>query len=188
MPTGSKAASRSPLQADAMLTHAALVSLAMRYLDAKGFKIILAEPGFRKERPDTIGFSSGFSCLVECKATRKDFLKDQDKPFRKDPAKGVGTVRIYLTNPGVCTPDEVPDRWMLLEAADEDTIIVRKGDRSCLEGGCLQMSLGWYFPEKDHEAEADLLYSWAWRKLEGCLKDIPARKRKLQVLETTAKC
>ena len=110
MPTGSRAASKSPQHADAMLTHANLVSLAMRYLDAKGFKVILAEPGFRKERPDAIGFSSGFSCLVECKATRRDFLKDRDKPFRKDPSKGIGTMRIYLTNPGVCTPDELPER------------------------------------------------------------------------------
>lgn len=178
MPTGSRAASKSPLQADAMLTHAALVSLAMRYLNAKGFKVILAEPGFRKERPDAIGFSSGFSCLVECKATRRDFLKDQDKPFRKDPAKGVGTVRIYLTNPDVCTPDELPERWQLIEAADEDTLIVRKGAK-----GCLQMGLEWYFPEKDHKAEADLLYSWAWRKLNGCLRAVPKTGRRLSIRE-----
>lgn len=178
MPTGPRAASRYPLQADAMLTHAALVALAMRFLDAKGFKVILAEPGFRKERPDAIGFSSGFSCLVECKATRRDFLKDQDKPFRKDPAKGVGTARIYLTNPGVCTPDELPERWQLIEAVDEDTLVKRKGAK-----GCLQMGLEWYFPEKDHKAEADLLYSWAWRKLNGCLKDIPKTGRRLSIRE-----
>ena len=180
MPTGSRAASKSPLHADAMLTHAKLVSLAMRYLDAKGFKVILAEPGFRKERPDAIGFSSGFSCLVECKATRRDFLKDRDKPFRKDPSKGIGTVRIYLTNPGVCTPDELPERWQLIEAVDGDTLVVRKGSK-----GCLQMGLGWYFPEKDHEAEADLLYSWAWRKLNGCLKEIPKTERRLSIKEKT---
>ena len=180
MPTGSRAASRYPLQTDVMLTHAELVSLAIRYLDAKGFKVILAEPGFRKERPDAIGFSSGFSCLVECKASRRDFLKDRDKPFRKDPAKGVGTVRIYLTNPGVCTPDELPERWQLIEAVDGDTLVVRKGAK-----GFLQMSLGWYFPEKDHEAEADLLYSWAWRKLNGCLKEIPKTGRRLSIKEET---
>lgn len=180
MPTGLRAASGSPLQTDAILAHTELVSLAMRYLDAKGFKVILAEPGFRKERPDAIGFSSGFSCLVECKATRRDFLKDRDKPFRKDPAKGVGTMRIYLTNPGVCTPDELPERWQLIEAVDGDTLVVRKGAK-----GCLQMGLGWYFPEKDHEAEADLLYSWAWRKLNGCLKEIPKTGRRLSIKEKT---
>lgn len=159
---------------DGGLTHAELVTLAMRYLAAKRFRVMLAEPGFRKERPDAIGFASGFSCLVECKATRRDFLKDSQKPFRADPALGVGTVRIYLTNPGVCSTDEVPDGWMLLEAGDRDTIIVRKGDRTLLDGGCLQMSSQeWLFKERNHEAEADLLYSWAWRKLEGCLRDAP---------------
>lgn len=174
---------------DGGLTHAELVSLAMRYLASKRFRVILAEPGFRKERPDAIGFASGFSCLIECKATRKDFLKDSQKPFRMDPALGVGTVRIYLTNPGVCTPDEVPARWMLLEVGDEDTIIVRNGDRSLLEGGCLQMSSDeWLFTQRNHEAEADLLYSWAWRRLEGCLKEVPQTRRRLQILGGTAKC
>ena len=178
MPTESKAASKSPLQTDAKLTHTTLVSLAMRYLDAKGFKVILAEPGFRKERPDAMGFSSGFSCLVECKASRMDFLKDRGKPFRKNPAKGVGTVRIYLTNPGICSLDEIPERWQLMEAVDGDTLVVRKGAK-----GCLQMGLGWCFPEKNHKAEADLLYSWAWRKLNGSLKEMSETKRRLSIKE-----
>ena len=122
------------------------------------------------------------SSLVECKATRRDFLKDRDKPFRKDPSKGIGTVRIYLTNPGVCTPDELPERWQLIEAVDEDTLVVRKGAK-----GCLQMGLGWYFPEKDHKAEADLLYSWAWRKLNGYLKEIPKTGRRLSIGKSNEK-
>lgn len=159
-------------------THSDLVEIAMRWLQAKGFRVILAEPGYRKERPDVIGFSSGFSCLVECKVSRSDFLRDLKKTSRLDPAKGVGSQRVYLTLPGICTPDELPDRWQLVEVLDRDTVRLVHGAK-----GCLQMSKRFKFSEKDWKAENDLLYSWAYRKLNGCLKSVPKTGHALAIVE-----
>ena len=159
--------------------HSDLVALAMRWLDAKGFNVIISEPGFRKELPDAVGFKDGgFSCLVECKTSRSDFLRDREKPFRKDPATGIGTMRVYLTAPGVCSPDELPWPWQLIEAVDLDTLVLVRGER-----GCLGMTRDWYFPEKCWQAEWDLLYSWAYRKLNNCLKPVPRTGRALKIIE-----
>lgn len=164
------------------LTHDDLVGLAMRWLDAKGFRVIVSEPGYRREQPDAVGFKSGgFSCLVECKASRRDFLHDRDKPFRKDPATGIGTMRVYLVAPGVCTVDDLPAGWQLLEALDRDTLVLRRGAK-----GCLEMSREWVFREKLWQAEWDLLHSWAYRKLNGCLKEVPRTGRALRILEKQA--
>ena len=160
-------------------SHADLVDLAMRWLDAKGFKVIISEPGYRREQPDAVGFKDGgFSCLVECKASRSDFLRDKDKPFRKDPATGIGTMRVYLTAPGVCTPAELPEGWQLIEALDLDTLVLRHGAK-----GCLEMNKDFIFHKKLWQAEWDLLYSWAYRKLNSCLKPVPRTGRSLKIIE-----
>ena len=160
-------------------SHSDLVDLAMRWLDAKKFKVIISEPGYRREQPDAVGFrDGGFSCLVECKASRSDFLRDKDKPFRKDPATGIGTMRIYLTAPGVCTPDELPEGWQLIEALDLDTLVLKHGAK-----GCLEMNKDFIFHKKLWQAEWDLLYSWAYRKLNSCLKPVPRTGRSLKIIE-----
>ena len=160
-------------------SHADLVDLAMRWLDAKKFKVIISEPGYRREQPDAVGFKDGgFSCLVECKASRSDFLRDKDKPFRKDPATGIGTMRVYLTAPGVCTPNELPEGWQLIEALDLDTLVLKHGAK-----GCLEMNKDFIFHKKLWQAEWDLLYSWAYRKLISCLKPVPRTGRSLKIIE-----
>lgn len=160
-------------------SHSDLVALAMRWLDAKGFRVVVSEPGYRREQPDAVGFKGGgFSCLVECKASRGDFLRDRDKPFRKAPAMGIGTMRVYLVAPGVCTVDDLPDGWQLLEALDLDTLVLKRGAR-----GCLEMSKEFIFREKLWQAEWDLLYSWAYRKINGCLKPVPRTGRVLKIIQ-----
>lgn len=67
------------------------------------------------EIPDAIGWRSNISVLVECKTSRADFMQDAKKPFRIDPAKGVGNWRFYLTPKGLISVDELPDNWGLLE-------------------------------------------------------------------------
>jgi len=52
------------------------------------------------EIPDAIGFRGwGESILIEVKTSRADFLKDKNKRFRKEPEKGMGTYRFYITPP-----------------------------------------------------------------------------------------
>lgn len=71
------------------------------------------------EIPDAIGFKYGNSVLVECKATRSDFLGDRKKQFRKMPEYGMGSLRYFMTPPGLVTEEEVKERyphWGLLIA------------------------------------------------------------------------
>ena len=64
------------------------------------------------EIPDVIGWTYSNSIMFECKASRADFLKDRDKPFRVCPESGVGDFRFYLTNEGVIkSADELPAGW-----------------------------------------------------------------------------
>jgi hypothetical protein len=72
--------------------------------------------------------------LIECKISRADFLADREKPFRKDPAQGMGCERFYLTPQGLIRVDELPRTWGLLEAKGRDISITarpaRKSQRS----------------------------------------------------------
>ena len=64
------------------------------------------------EIPDAIGWSGNGSILFECKASRKDFLKDKKKTFRIVPESGVGDFRFYITNPGIIKDEkELPEGW-----------------------------------------------------------------------------
>jgi len=97
------------------MTHDELVRRAVRWL--KGTRrcpVVLSEVGSGIEIPDAIGWEySGRSILVECKASRADFLKDQNKSFRRYSDTGMGFLRYYMTPPGLVLPDEVPEKWGL---------------------------------------------------------------------------
>jgi len=68
------------------------------------------------EMPDAIGWKrTCHSVLVECKASRPDFLADRDKPFRLKPETGVGCERYYLAPRGLIRVEELPSGWGLLE-------------------------------------------------------------------------
>lgn len=72
------------------------------------------------EIPDAIGFYScgGNSILVECKATRSDFLSDKHKLFRIYSEIGMGDQRYFLAPRGLLKPEELPPDWGLLEATE----------------------------------------------------------------------
>lgn len=71
------------------------------------------------EIPDAIGFTSAHSILFECKATRSDFLKDKEKPFRVVSESGMGDFRFYLTNENVIkSVEELPNGWGCYEIVD----------------------------------------------------------------------
>jgi hypothetical protein len=111
----------------------------------------------RREIPDAIGWlRSGVSLLIECKASRSDFLSDAAKPSRKSnninnrpdsgPAapeapikpprktEGLGAYRFYLTLSGLLEPEKLPEDWGLLElrvstgrgSADNPSYTVRR--------------------------------------------------------------
>lgn len=99
-------------------THSDLVILAINWL--KGTRrcgSVLAElSSVRREIPDAIGWAArGASILVECKASRSDFLKDALKPFRTSNT-GMGRERWFMVLPGVVKDlEEVPAGWGVLE-------------------------------------------------------------------------
>jgi hypothetical protein len=76
--------------------------------------------------PDAIGWKKAcHSVLVECKASRPDFLVDRDKPCRLRPEAGVGCERYYLAPKGLIRIEELPAGWGLLEVCGREIEKVR---------------------------------------------------------------
>lgn len=101
-------------------THAALCQMAMRWLRGQSCGVVFGDTfhasSFSGEQPDAIGWRWNVSILVECKTSRADFLADKTKPFRIDPARGMGDWRFYLCPPGIVTQADLPAGWGLLHA------------------------------------------------------------------------
>jgi hypothetical protein len=98
-------------------SHADLIGLAERWLRAQGCKVVFCELttiNSSGEIPDAIGWLRTGTVLVECKTSRADFLADARKPFRRDPARGMGDWRYYLCPPHVIRPADLPRGWGLL--------------------------------------------------------------------------
>jgi len=100
-------------QAAVDLAHQDMVRLAERWLRKTcGCGVVLRDP-FRAcvetgEQPDAIGWRGEVSILVECKASRADFLADCKKPFRVRPELGMGDWRFYLCPPQIIQIDDLP--------------------------------------------------------------------------------
>ena len=118
---------------DALMTHAALVELAIRWLRFHcRCGIVLSEQSCSSgEQPDVIGWKRNCrSVLVECKVSRADFLGDREKPFRANPEQGMGSERFYLTSAGLVRSGELPTGWGLLEARNRKIeLVVRSRPR-----------------------------------------------------------
>ncbi|MGA9392742.1 MAG: hypothetical protein WBV69_20100 [Candidatus Sulfotelmatobacter sp.] len=99
------------------MTHAQLVEKAVHWLRRYRCGVVLSEQAcVSGEMPDAIGWKRAcHSVLVECKATRGDFLADRAKPFRVEPEQGVGCERYYLVSAGLLRCQELPAGWGLLE-------------------------------------------------------------------------
>lgn len=98
-------------------SHSELVLRAEKWLKAFGCKIVLREfvaytP--TGEIPDALGWKGGHAILIECKASRSDFLSDKRKIFRKNPELGIGMNRFYMCPPEIIQPKDLPDGWGLL--------------------------------------------------------------------------
>ena len=103
-----------------ILSHSELVDRGALWLQKKFRCPIVAKELVASTRsheiPDVLGWFHGtFSILVECKASRSDFLHDSKKPARNTLFPAMGNFRIYLTIPGISKPEELPDGWSLYE-------------------------------------------------------------------------
>jgi len=98
------------------MTHDELVRVALAWLmnQARCAFAGIEQQSWGPEIPDAIGWDVDSSIVVECKATRADFLSDQKKPHRNG-EHSLGRYRYYLVPQGLVTVDEVPDGWGLLE-------------------------------------------------------------------------
>lgn len=114
------------------MTHAQLVRLAEQWL-RRDYRcgIVLSEQCCASgETPDVIGWKGKCrSVLIECKISRADFLADREKPFRKDPAQGMGCERFYLAPQGLIRADELPKSWGLLQVKGRAVSVVAKPPR-----------------------------------------------------------
>ncbi|MEO5924359.1 MAG: hypothetical protein ABIR70_11080 [Bryobacteraceae bacterium] len=80
----------------------------------------------KKEYPDVIGWSNESSTLIECKSSRADFLRDAQKPIRKNPKSGMGHRRYYLCPTGIIKVEDLPPRWGLLWAEKSHISVQRE--------------------------------------------------------------
>lgn len=148
-------------------THDELVKRAERWLmSTMGCSFCLTElTTYAGEIPDAIGWKDGQSILIECKATRSDFLSDKRKGFRKYPHLGMGKFRFYLCPPGLIQQNELPDNWGLLYCQDRSIkrVVAPKGNNF----------YGFPFFEQNKSKEITMLCSVIRRvHLRGDLKKI----------------
>jgi hypothetical protein len=105
------------------LSHSILVQIAYKWILKNGCGVAFRE--FRTlacngEFPDVIGFSSGgHSTLIECKATRSDFLADKKKAFRITPELGMGSYRFFCAPKRLIKETELPAGWGLIEVNEK---------------------------------------------------------------------
>jgi hypothetical protein len=119
------------------MTHYELVKRAERWLaNTKRCYVVLTEPGtLMGEIPDAIGWTSRCSILVECKSSRGDFLRDKHKPSRRVPALGLGQFRYYMCPPALVSPNELPEKWGLLEVRPHIVKVIVKAKQFLIEDG-----------------------------------------------------
>lgn len=101
-----------------MASHKELVMQADKWLKSQGWTIVIRDC-FRAyvdtgEQPDVIAWRNAgtVSVVVECKASRSDFLADKNKAFRV--TGGMGDWRFIFCPTGVVTTDDLPSGWGLL--------------------------------------------------------------------------
>lgn len=138
------------------MKHAELVARAQRWVRARRYPIVLADVRTiaTSEQPDVIGFrTGGGTLLVECKASREDFKRDANKPFRRLPATGMGYLRWYVAPAGVLHRDEIPTSWGLAEVNARGKVGIVNGAQP--------------FLERDLVSEARLLVTALRRATEG---------------------
>lgn len=111
------------------ITHDDLVKIAVRWLSRpwrnagtgghSSCAVVLSEmTSAVSETPDAIGFHSGCSTLIECKASVSDFKSDKAKRFRREPNMGVGVYRYFMVPTGLLEHETIPDGWGVIEVGE----------------------------------------------------------------------
>jgi hypothetical protein len=132
-------------------THDDLIEKARKWLWTKGCAVVITEMSSGGgQEPDAIGFYPTHSTLIECKASRSDFLNDKNKCHQRT-GTSMGDNRYYLAPEGLIHPDELPMKWGLLEPFGKGLKIIRYA--------------AWSLP-KSCTAELSLLVS-AMRRMKG---------------------
>lgn len=112
-------------------SHSDLVRIGARWLfnrSRQKCSVVVTElASTEREEPDVLGWWQNTTILLECKATRADFLGDKKKSFRRKPGQGMGCRRYFLTPPGLVQPEEVPEGWGLLEAKGKRVYRIKEG-------------------------------------------------------------
>jgi hypothetical protein len=119
-----------------MWSHADLVFRARTWLtNTRKCAVVLSEVGSwnLSEIPDAIGWTpKGHSILIECKASRADFLRDTEKQSRQDDYfKALGAFRYYFVPaiektglPVIRPEDELPEGWGVLVVGAKNRVTV----------------------------------------------------------------
>lgn len=115
------------------------------------------------ETPDAIGFTSGYSILIECKTSRSDFLADKKKFFRVYPEQGIGDFRFYLCPVGIILPEDIPEKWGLLWVDEKGRC---RQVKKIITSNILSIQEN-RFLEKNGRSERALLYSALRRQQTG---------------------
>lgn len=123
--------------------HAGLVAAAAAWLRRQGCAVVITEMAHAgSETPDAIGWAGGGrSTVVECKASRADFLADRRKLFRRVVSQGMGRLRYYCAPRGVLSSDEMPPGWGLLEWDGRRMRVARKAEPQPGSSGRAEVSL-----------------------------------------------
>ncbi len=127
------------------------------------------------EIPDAIGFRSDSSIMIECKATRSDFLADKKKYFRRRPQHGVGKFRFFMCPKDLIKKEELPEKWGLLYVSPKGRVRKIAGPEKNDWSGFNEK---WQFEfSKIHER--DLMYSALRRiQIQGVMPLIYEKYRK----------
>lgn len=149
-------------------THSELVKIAYRWL----VKTKRCGVAFRElktycsngECPDAIGFNGwSYSCLVEVKVSRADFLSDAKKKFRREPKNGMGTERFYMCPAGLIEIKDLPHGWGLIYVSLDGKARLVHTHGEIVTVGRTSRFVAFNF-EKNVKAEHELMYS-ALRRL-----------------------
>lgn len=134
------------------ISHQELVDRAFLYLHTIRCSVRFKERITSiSENPDAMGFGGRhFSVLIECKASKADFLTDKKKWFRRKPIDGMGYKRYFMAPVGLLKPSEIPKGWGLLEVY-EKTPRMNRRVRVTVEAES--------FYERNREAEISYLVS-----------------------------
>jgi len=108
--------------------HKSLIIAGVRWLKSRSSIVFSEFATANNETPDAIGWRQDFSTLIECKASRSDFLADAKKFYRRYPDMGIGKFRYYLCPSGLLHLEDLPEKWGLLWAHKRGITIKRPSD------------------------------------------------------------